>query len=76
MFLFKIEHILAVKRVVFTPQFIKKAEECCKMLGQKGGRKFNADIHALVAILHDEEALKHLGIVLEKQEHNRPQSVQ
>lgn len=76
MFLPKIEHILAVKRVVFTPQFIKKAEECCKMLGQKGGRKFNADIHALVAILHDEEALEQLGIVLEKQEHNRPRSAQ
>ena len=66
----KMEYFLATRRVVLPAKIIMKAEECFMKFGQRNKQKTNSDVRQLIAILHDGETLKQLGIVLENQKPN------
>ena len=70
----KIEHILAIERIGIPPQLIKKAKECLNFLDYK--YKLNIDLHELIAILHDEGALKQFGVVLGKKHKNQKKTTE
>jgi len=61
----KVECLLDAGRIDISPKFIKKAKECFKSLDHK--YQLSVDLHELVALLHDEGALRQFGVVLEKQ---------